>query len=109
MAGNGVDMNKYTTKQISYESNIDLALKIVQSAPLGYTGFDAHKPIEKGFISITYATGIGGSYLSLQKLAVELNIANSEDKQALPPKPYFPGQKTWDAVMRGKKGFVLLR
>jgi len=102
-------MNKYTTKQISYESNIDLALKIVQSAPLGYTGFDAHRPIEKGFISITYAKGIGGSYLSIEKLALELGIAIPRLVDELPPKPYFPGPKTWDVVMQGKKGFVLLR
>ena len=102
-------MNKIITKQISYQDKLDLALKIVYTAPLGYTGFEAHKPIERGFISVTYARGVGGSYLSLEKLAQELGLNLTLPKEELPPQPYFPSGKTWDAVMRGKKGFVLLR
>jgi len=103
-------MNRIITKQISYVDKLDLALKICQTAPLGYTGFDAHKPIKRGFISITYAKGIGGSYLSLEKLAIELGISDADRQRDIePPSIYAPSSKTWDAVMQGKKGFILLR
>ncbi len=102
-------MNKIKTQAIHYESKLDLALKICQTAPIGYTGFDLHKPIEKGFVAVTYARGIGGSYLSVEKLAQELGLILLSPREELPLKPYFPSNKTWEAVQQGKRGLVLLR
>lgn len=102
-------MNKIKTQAIYYESKLDLVLKICQAAPQGYTGFDLHKPMEKGFVAVTYARGIGGSYLSLDKLARELKLLEPRLREELPPKPYFPSNKAWEAMQQGKRGLVLLR
>ncbi len=103
------DMSRITTRPICYDSKLDLALKLVQSAPVGYTGFDLHKPIGKGFATVTYCKGIDKTYLSVEKLAVELGIETPKRKSLPEPVRYSPSIATWLAVQQGKRGFVLLK
>ncbi len=102
-------MSKITTRAISFESKMDLALKIVQSAPVGYTGFELHKPTVPDFTFVTYAKGIGGQYFSIGKLASELGIGEAEKEPVPESAIYVPSKKTALAVRQGRVGFVLFK
>lgn len=96
---------KTTTRPIHYAGKMDLAMQIAKTAPVGFTGFQVCRPISKSFTNVVYAHGVGGQYLSVEKLRSELGLGD------LKPEPKreqtYLKLDTFRLAYIGKRGVVL--